>query len=142
MSAHRMILMSQSDYLKDLFEQPVNGQIQTKFNNPAISGNVLKKIVEYCYEEVIDIDEDNAEVLLIAAALLQIRPLEALCISHYKDKMTASNCLSIWEFAEQYLLAALEKSAAAFAFRNFKDVIKERRVRTARFSPSERRIEK
>lgn len=123
-AAHRMILIGVSAYFKALFDTPLKEREQFEYQIPGISGDILERIIDYCYQRTIDIEEDNADALLIAASYLQIPELEARCIQYHKNSLTPSNCLGIWAFAEQYVWKELKRSAEAFIFRNIKDVVK------------------
>lgn len=93
---------------------------------PGINGDILEKIVDFCYQQRIAIDEDAEDIdaLLIAASYLQVPKLEVKCIEYYKNKMNASNCLVIWALAEQYHVAALQKWSESFIARQIKEVVK------------------
>lgn len=93
---------------------------------PAISGDILEKVVDFCYQQkfVINDDAEDIDALLIAASYLQMPKLVAKCIDYFKETMNASNCLVIWTLAEQYQVAALKKWSEAFIVRKFKEVAK------------------
>lgn len=97
---------------------------QSEFRIPGIDGIVLEAVVKFCYNGVTDVNEDNVEALLMAALYLQMETLQTLCVNYYRSKIQVSNCLRAWALGQQYFFIDLEKSAASFAFRNFKKVIK------------------
>lgn len=120
--AHRGVLSRNSKYFKTLFETPLTDKDQTEFKIPGIDGATLAVVVDFCYR-VIRVDGSNVETLLIAASYLQVTGLEAQCIKYYKSKISLYTCLSIWAFAEKYLIVDLQKLVSSFMFRNFKEIV-------------------
>lgn len=123
-AAHRMILYLASNYFRALFDTPLTDKDKLVYSIPGISGDILERVIEFCYHNTIDINEDNVDWLLAAASYLQVPDLEVRCIQYYRSCMRASNCLGIWAVAEKYASEELKRKAQAFVFRNIKEVVK------------------
>lgn len=120
-----MILFSTSAYFRELFDTASKEkEARIEIIVPGISGDILERVVDSCYQLPIDIDEENVFALLAAASSLQIPELEVQCIQYYKSIMRPSNCLGIWAIAEQFGMEIFKRSAEVFIFRNIKDVLK------------------
>lgn len=122
-SAHRLILFGASAYLKTLFETPLKEKDQSVFKVPVGTGDILEQVVDFCYRNQIDINDDNVDALLMVASYLQITELETKCAEFLKDTMRPTNCLGIWKMAEHYALNDLKGEAVDFTSRHITDVI-------------------
>lgn len=122
-SAHRLILFGASAYLKALFETPLKEKDQAVFKVPVGTGDVLERVVDFCYQNEIDINDSNVDDLLMVASYLQITELEDKCAEFLKSTMRATNCLGIWKIAEHYALNDLKSEAIQYTSRHITDVI-------------------
>lgn len=114
-----MVLYGASFYLRALLDTQLKETGLRVFEIPGVNGSILEMVVEYCYKHEIDINRDNVDAILIAASFLQMPELEATCIQFYKQIMKPSNCLGIWEIAEQYALQDLKHFSREFTVRHF-----------------------
>lgn len=123
-ASHRVILFTATTYFQTLFEIPPTGERKTR--RTKFSDEILKKLMTYCYKQVLNMDVEDVDGYSAAVYLLENRRMRKHCIQFYKHIMRPANCLSIWMFAEQYsyFLEDLKTSALAFSCRNFEEVVK------------------
>lgn len=89
-----------------------------------LNGDILKQLIQYCYNGVIMIDRTNVEEMTKAATMLQFYRVTRNCVEYFSSILTASNYFHIQELADLYNLARLKKTAESFAYNNFVDVSK------------------
>ena len=81
---------------------------------------VMEELLEYLYTGHIDINENNANFDLIAAADYFVMPsLKALCGKIILKSLALCNCVSIYYFALKYRCEELQKGAKDFILANF-----------------------
>lgn len=90
-----------------------------------VSGDSLRALLTFCYTGAIFIDEDNVDDIVGAASLLAMARVERLCEKYYLQKLCRSNCLGLWQLANQYEFGELKKSALAIALEEFVFVMEE-----------------
>lgn len=118
-AAHRAILFGASSYLRALFDTQLKEKNQHAYEIPEVNGPTLEIVIEYCYKHKIDLNRDNVDAIFMAASFLQMTELETTCIQFYKRMMQPSNCLGIWNIAEQYTLEDLKNYTREFTLRHF-----------------------
>lgn len=117
------MLVGPSNYFRRLIDVPENEQ-QTEYNIPEISGDILEKIIAFCYHQSIDVTENNVTSLLSASSYLEIRRLEVRCIQFFKNTIRVFNCLDVWASGQHFKLVELTRIAEDFIFRNIKEIVK------------------
>lgn len=95
---------------------------QTEVSIGGVPGNILQKLIEYCYIGKIAIDSACVEELTKASSMLQFSEVEMNCTEFYAQKLCASNCLGVREFADQHNLVRLREMAHEFVLENFVQV--------------------
>ena len=85
--------------------------------------HVLKSLVEFCYTSRIKIDSTNVLELLSAANMLQFDGIKQCCSEFLGNRLDATNCLTIANFADLHTCHSLKESAIEFSKRHFRQVI-------------------
>jgi hypothetical protein len=67
----------------------------------------LEIIVEFTYTGILELNSDNVEKVLAAAAHLQINDAVTLCSKYLESSITVGNCVDILNLAELYSLTTL-----------------------------------
>lgn len=96
---------------------------QERINIQGVDNNALQVLVEYVYTSVVDVTEENVQVLLPAANLLQLHDVRDACCDYLQLQLDASNCLGIREFADIHGCLDLFNCADQYVQQHFCEVI-------------------
>lgn len=94
-----MILASCSPYFYAMFTGFEESR-QDKITIQGVDFHALQLLVEYVYSSVVVVTEENVQVLLTAANLLQLTDVRDACCDYLQSQLDPSNCLGIREFAD------------------------------------------
>lgn len=89
-----------------------------------VHGDPLQLLVQYCYTGGIELREDNVEILLATACLLQLSPVVTACCNFLAKRLHPSNCLGFALFAEQQSCHALYNLSTSYTSQHFMQVCK------------------
>ncbi|CRK93246.1 CLUMA_CG006789, isoform A, partial [Clunio marinus] len=120
--AHKMILASCSPYFYAMF----TGFEESKQDRITIQGvdfHALQLLVEYVYSSVVVVTEENVQVLLTAANLLQLTDVRDACCDYLQSQLDPSNCLGIREFADIHGCIDLFNYADSYIEQHFSEVV-------------------
>lgn len=90
-----------------------------------VSGDSLRALLTFCYTGEILLNEDNVDDIVGAASLMAMTSVERLCEKYYLQRLSRTNCLGLWQLAEQYVYDELKTSALAIALEEFVLVVDE-----------------
>uniref|UniRef100_A0A672ZD44 Kelch-like protein 3 n=1 Tax=Sphaeramia orbicularis TaxID=375764 RepID=A0A672ZD44_9TELE len=88
-----------------------------------VDGQTLKKLIDYIYTAEIEVTEDNVQVLLPAASLLQLMDVRQVCCEFLQSQLHPTNCLGIRAFADLHTCTQLLNQAHAYAEQHFAEVV-------------------
>ncbi|XP_076458621.1 kelch-like protein 3 [Babylonia areolata] len=110
---HRVVLASASPYFHlRLFNRGKTESSGGKVFVREVSGEVLGEVVEFVYSGECRLKEDNAEELLRAAAVFQLRALKDMCESFLGESVLGAwNALRLFKVARATRSAQLEVKA-------------------------------
>ncbi|XP_023295821.1 ring canal kelch protein isoform X2 [Lucilia cuprina] len=120
--AHKMVLASCSPYFYAMFtgfEESRQGRITLQ----GIDHHALELLIEYVYTSTVEVNEDNVQVLLTAANLLQLTDVRDACCDYLQTQLDASNCLGIRDFADMHGCVDLVNYAETYIEQHFNEVI-------------------
>ncbi|XP_067624737.1 ring canal kelch protein isoform X2 [Eurosta solidaginis] len=120
--AHKMVLASCSPYFYAMFtgfEESRQGRITLQ----GVDHRALELLIEYVYTSTVEVNEDNVQVLLTAANLLQLIDVREACCDYLQTQLDASNCLGIREFADIHGCVDLLNYADTYIEQHFNEVI-------------------
>ncbi len=123
--AHRVVLSSLSPYFKAMFTSAMTESTQREIVINGIDAKTLKSIVEYAYTATIEITEDNVQLLLPAASILQFEEIRRVCCGFLRHRLNIENCLGVKTFAGFHGCTQLESAAAMFSQSHFSEVCKK-----------------
>lgn len=83
----------------------------------------LQLLIAYIYTGQIAISEENVQVLLPAANILQLTDVKEACSDFLKGQLHPSNCLGIRQFADIHGCLDLLAATETFIHFNFSDVV-------------------
>lgn len=77
--AHRIILSASSAYFSAMFMGSLRETKEEEITLGEVHGEPLQALIQYCYTGTIELREDNVEILLATACLLQLSPVVNAC---------------------------------------------------------------
>uniref|UniRef100_A0A667ZXK2 Kelch like family member 3 n=1 Tax=Myripristis murdjan TaxID=586833 RepID=A0A667ZXK2_9TELE len=121
--AHRVVLASCSPYFCAMFTGDMSESKAQQVEIREVDGWTLMKLVDYIYTAEIEVTEDNVQVLLPAASLLQLMDVRQVCCEFLQSQLHPSNCLGIRAFADLHTCTQLLNQANAYAEQHFCEVV-------------------
>ncbi|EDO46542.1 predicted protein [Nematostella vectensis] len=121
--AHRVVLASSSPYFFAMFTGELSESRQTVVTLKEIDSLALELLIEFVYIAEIEVTEDNVQVLLPAANLLQLNEVRDACCDFLKAQLHPSNCLGIRAFADMHSCPDLLRTGHIFAEQHFSEVV-------------------
>uniref|UniRef100_A0A3Q3W9N2 BTB domain-containing protein n=1 Tax=Mola mola TaxID=94237 RepID=A0A3Q3W9N2_MOLML len=121
--AHRVVLASCSPYFCAMFTGDMSESKAQQVEIREVDGQTLRNLVDYIYTAEIEVTEDNVQVLLPAASLLQLMDVRQVCCDFLQSQLHPTNCLGIRAFADLHTCTQLLNQAHTFAEQHFTEVV-------------------
>ncbi|CAO2596235.1 Kelch-like protein 3 [Lemmus lemmus] len=121
--AHRVVLAACSPYFCAMFTGDMSESKAKKIEIKDMDGQTLSKLIEYMYTAEIEVTEENVQVLLPAASLLQLMDVRQNCCDFLQSQLHPTNCLGIRAFADVHTCTDLLQQANAYAEQHFPEVM-------------------
>ncbi|XP_050168243.1 kelch-like protein 3 isoform X2 [Myiozetetes cayanensis] len=123
MEAHRVVLAACSPYFCAMFTGDMSESKAKKIEIKDVDGQTLRKLIDYIYTAEIEVTEENVQVLLPAASLLQLMDVRKNCCDFLQSQLHPTNCLGIRAFADVHACSELLQQANAYAEQHFPEVM-------------------
>ncbi|KAK4874728.1 hypothetical protein RN001_014088 [Aquatica leii] len=120
--AHKMILSACSPYFYAMFTNFEESK-QERITLQGVDHQALLLLVEYVYTSEIQVTEDNVQVLLPAANILQLTDVRDACCDFLQAQLHPTNCLGIRAFADLHGCLDLLNHAETYIEQHFPEVI-------------------
>ncbi|KAG5676178.1 hypothetical protein PVAND_006027 [Polypedilum vanderplanki] len=120
--AHKLVLASSSSYFYAMFSGFEESR-QDRITIQGVDYQALQLLVEYVYTSIVEVTEDNVQMLLTAANLLQLTDVREACCDYLQSQLDPSNCLGIREFADIHGCVDLFNYADSYIEQHFSEVI-------------------
>jgi kelch-like protein 2/3 len=88
-----------------------------------IDSKAMLLLMDFIYTSEIKVTEDNVQVLLPAANILQLNEVRDACCEFLQSQLHPSNCLGIRAFADLHACADLLQYAQSYTEQHFIDVV-------------------
>jgi len=116
--AHKMILAACSPYFYAMFTS-FEERDQQRITLQGVDHSALELLVDYVYSAEVHVTEDNVQVLLPAANLLQLTDVRDACCDFLQAQLHPSNCLGIRAFADLHGCLELLAHADSYIEQHF-----------------------
>lgn len=123
--AHRVVLSACSAYFDAMFTGNLSESQKQVIYIKEIDEVALKILVDFAYTGLAEVTQQNVQVLLPAANMLQLNKVKDSCCRFLASQLHPSNCLGIAKFAEAYSCPSLMKKARKFTRDKFCQVIEQ-----------------
>ncbi|XP_039615560.1 kelch-like protein 2 isoform X2 [Polypterus senegalus] len=122
-AAHRVVLAACSPYFHAMFTGEMSESKAKRVRIKEMDGWTLGILIDYVYTAEIQVTEENVQVLLPAAGLLQLQDVKKACCEFLESQLHPTNCLGIRAFADMHACTELLNQANTFAELHFADVV-------------------
>lgn len=122
--AHRVVLVSGSDYFKQMFCTDHRASKQMMIQITGLSADVMEMLLSYLYTSKINITKENVKLLLQATDLFKVNTLKNACIQFLLKNLTLSNALSTLSHAEAHNYKELAEKSRSLLEENFENFVK------------------
>uniref|UniRef100_A0AAY4DJZ4 BTB domain-containing protein n=2 Tax=Denticeps clupeoides TaxID=299321 RepID=A0AAY4DJZ4_9TELE len=122
-SAHRVVLAAGSPYFHAMFTGEMSESKQKRVRIKEMDGWMLGMLIDYIYTAEIQVTEENVQVLLPAAGLLQLSDVKKACCEFLSSQLHPTNCLGIRAFADLHACTDLLMQANTYAEQHFSEVV-------------------
>ncbi|XP_063588131.1 ring canal kelch homolog [Penaeus indicus] len=120
--AHKMVLASCSPYFHAMFTSFEESR-QDRIVLQDIDGSALQLLIDYVYTAEVLVTEENVQVLLPAANLLQLTDVRDACCDFLQSQLHPTNCLGIRAFADLHGCLELLSIAESYVEQHFCEVV-------------------
>lgn len=125
--AHRVVLAASSMYFRAMFCRQMAESGQRRVVIQGVDGDALESLIKFAYTCTLEINDENAQSLLAASNFLQMLRASEACCKFLQERLDATNCLDVADFAEFQSCNELLEASLKFARHNFTEVSKHER---------------
>ncbi|KAM5148903.1 actin-binding protein IPP [Mantella aurantiaca] len=121
-SAHKLVLAASSPYFAALLsgglKESSGGVVQIQGVEP----DSFRLLLDFIYSGSVQVGAENVQGLMLAADMLQLTGVVALCCDFLKGQVEAANCVGFFQFAEQLACRPLLEFTEGFIHAHFPEV--------------------
>ncbi|XP_076008553.1 kelch-like protein 10 [Genypterus blacodes] len=118
---HKIILSCCSQYFRSCFSWNLHKKDEV-YKLHEFSPDIIGLIIEFAYTGNVEVTEDNAQSLYMAAEYFDFPSLTEACTAFMEQRLCIENCIQIWQFTGFYSCPRLHHSAYLFIACHFTEV--------------------
>ena len=122
---HKVVLSAASPCLHDMIQATVQQSSPHILKIPWMSGLIVQNIVDYFYNEDIDITTDNVQAICLASHHFKLERLKNACDEFISDQVVPANCFGSLMYAKHMDLSITRNSAQECMLTQPKEVLQE-----------------
>ncbi len=122
-TAHRIVLASSIPYFNAMFLNEMIESRQEVITINSVDHNAMEQFINYSYNGIITITNENVQSLLIAANFFHLKNIKTACCEFIKKRLTIQDVLPIRTFADQLMCHDLILCCNRFANKNFNKIV-------------------
>nr|XP_033777261.1 kelch-like protein 21 isoform X1 [Geotrypetes seraphini] len=111
---HRAVLAAASRYFRAMFAGELRESQAERVELHDVAAPTLALLLDFCYTGRVTVTQENVELLLQAADLLQFPSVKEACCAYLEQQLDVANCLEIQDFAEAYACRGLAENTKRF----------------------------
>ncbi|XP_072366925.1 actin-binding protein IPP isoform X2 [Scyliorhinus torazame] len=123
-SVHKLILAASSPYFAVLFAGGMQEASKDLIQIHGIEAETFRLLLEFIYTGIIDVSIKNVQEVILAADMLQLTEIVNMCSDFLKGQVDPSNCVGIYQFAEQIACHDLIEFTESYIYVHFLEVCK------------------
>lgn len=123
--AHRVILVSASDYFRSMFTSGMRESHQREIELKGITSKGLEKVLEIIYTSTTTLEGDDIFDVIAAATHLQVTPVIEFCERNFLSGMTTTNFYDFINTAKLYSMNNALKQIDVFIAKNLMQISKD-----------------
>ncbi|XP_078264610.1 actin-binding protein IPP isoform X2 [Rhinoraja longicauda] len=123
-SVHRLVLAASSPYFAVLFAGGLQETGQSLVHIHGIEAEIFTLLLDFIYTGVISVSIKNVQEVILAADMLQLTEIVNMCSEFLKGQIDPSNCVGIYQFAEQIACHDLAEFSESYIYVHFMEVCK------------------
>ncbi|XP_052272087.1 kelch-like protein 13 [Dreissena polymorpha] len=123
--AHRVILVSASDYFRSMFTSGMRESHQREIELKGITSKGLEKVLEIIYTSTTTLEGDDIFDVIAAATHLQVTPVIEFCERNFLSGMTTTNFYDFINTAKLYSMNNALRQIDFFIAKNLMQISKD-----------------
>jgi kelch-like protein 18 len=118
-TAHRIVLAASIPYFHAMFLNEMIESRQEVITINTVDANALEQFINYSYNGMITITNDNVQSLFIGANFFHMKNIKSACCEFMRKRLCVKNALCLKSFAEQLMCNELLAAANRFINKHF-----------------------
>ncbi|XP_076828453.1 actin-binding protein IPP [Brachyhypopomus gauderio] len=98
---HRLVLAASGPYFAALFSGAMSEAREEEVHIAGVEAHVFEVLLEFIYTGSISVSVENVQELMVAADMLQLSEVVAICGEFLRVHMEPLNCVGIYQFLDQ-----------------------------------------
>ncbi|XP_018427501.1 PREDICTED: actin-binding protein IPP [Nanorana parkeri] len=100
-SVHKLVLAASSPYFSALLSSGLKESSDDVVQIQEVEPDSFQLLLDFIYTGSVHISAENVQGLMVAADMLQLNDLVALCCDFLKEQIEPGNCVGFFQFSEQ-----------------------------------------
>ncbi|XP_064626753.1 kelch-like protein 2 [Lineus longissimus] len=121
--AHKAVLAACSPYFYAMFTADLSEAKADRIVLQEVDPKALALLIDFVYTSEVQVTEENVQILLPAANLLQLVEVRDACCDFLQSQLHPSNCLGIRAFADLHACTDLLQYSQTYTEQHFSEVV-------------------